>query len=327
MVEYLRVFGPVGLCFLPASASVYEADRPRKVFRTYFDRRGIPCVTRLPVPGECWQSRGSWRSVRPLGKSLPVRQGRHNAGPSTQARSQQVALPACLEKLNLAPQQQAQIQEIVRDYDADVASVWKQFSGRYLETIRTEATLLSAIEDNLTEPQRQQVRDQRRRVAQHEKAIAGTNGKAKQETVKPVRGRARTRDCRCAADLPSRRRRPTRSRKSTSAASAGRIVASRAFTIDWCRWKRTSSWRSRRFSRKINCSNCVRFARVRRPPYRLRPPVRWMRCGPGEVSRLSRRGEEVHRPATAKRSFLHFHPIHTKGIHRETHLLLTGTHR
>jgi Skp family chaperone for outer membrane proteins len=109
-----------------------------------------------------------------------------NPGLCTQASSQQVALPACLEKLNLAPPQQAQIQEIVRDYDADVASVWKQFSGRYLETIRTEAILLSAIEDNLTEPQRQQVREQRRRVAQHEKAIAGASGKAKQETVKPV---------------------------------------------------------------------------------------------------------------------------------------------
>ena len=109
-----------------------------------------------------------------------------NPGPSTQAPSRQVALPTCLEKLNLTPQQQAQIQEIVCDYDADVASVWKQFSDRYLETIRTEAILLSAIEDNLTEPQRQQVRDQRRRVAQHEKAIAGTNVKAKQETAKPV---------------------------------------------------------------------------------------------------------------------------------------------
>jgi hypothetical protein len=109
-----------------------------------------------------------------------------NPGPSTQAPSQRVALPTGLEKLNLTPQQQAQIQEIVRDYDADVASVWKQFSDRYLETIRTEAVLLSAIEDNLTEPQRQQVRDQRRRVAQHEKAIAGTNVKAKQETAKPA---------------------------------------------------------------------------------------------------------------------------------------------
>ena len=107
-------------------------------------------------------------------------------GPSTQASSQQVALPTILEKLNLAPQQQAQIQEIIRDYDTDVASVWKQFSDRYLETIRTEAILLSAIEDNLTEPQRQQVRDQRRRVAQHEKVLAGTNVKAKQETAKPI---------------------------------------------------------------------------------------------------------------------------------------------
>ena len=110
----------------------------------------------------------------------------NNPGLSSQVPSQQVALPACLEKLNLAPEQQAQLQEIVRDYDADVASVWKQFSDRYLETLKTEAILLSAIEDNLTEPQRQQVRDQRRRVAQHEKAIAGANVKAKQETVKPV---------------------------------------------------------------------------------------------------------------------------------------------
>lgn len=107
-------------------------------------------------------------------------------GPSTLAPSQQVALPTCLEGLSLSPQQQAQIQEIVRDYDADIASVWKQFSDRYLETIRTEALLLSAIEDNLTEPQRQQVRDQRRRVAQHEKAIARKDVKARQETARPV---------------------------------------------------------------------------------------------------------------------------------------------
>ena len=75
---------------------------------------------------------------------------------------------------------------LFRDYDADVASVWKQFSDRYLETIRTEATLLSAIEDNLTETQRQQVRGQRRRVAQHEKKLAKTNAEGKEETAKPV---------------------------------------------------------------------------------------------------------------------------------------------
>jgi hypothetical protein len=103
-----------------------------------------------------------------------------------QSPSPQMSLPTCLEKLNLTPQQQAKIQEVVCDYDADVSSVWKQFSDRYLETIRTEAILLSAIEDNLTDTQRQQVRDQRRRVARHEKAIAATTVKAQQESAKPV---------------------------------------------------------------------------------------------------------------------------------------------
>jgi hypothetical protein len=105
---------------------------------------------------------------------------------SAQVQPKPVALPACLEKLNLTPQQQTQIKEIVCDYDADVATVWTQFSDRYLETIRTEAILLSAIEDNLTEPQRQQVREQRRRVAKREKALAGKNVDTQQETVKPV---------------------------------------------------------------------------------------------------------------------------------------------
>ena len=115
-------------------------------------------------------------------------------GPCALAPSQQVALPPCLEELSLAPQQRAQIQEIVRDYDVDVASVWKQFSDRYLETIRTEAILLSAIEDNLTEPQRQQVRDERRRVAQREKTLAGTTPKPNTRPPSPsARSRKRSR--------------------------------------------------------------------------------------------------------------------------------------
>ena len=137
--------------------------------------RGVLAVAGVLVIGSAFSQEPTAAAVKPT-----------NPGPSTHAQSPQVALPSCLEKLTLAPQQQAQIQEIVRDYDADVASVWKQFSGRYQETIRTEAILLSAIEDNLTEPQRQQVREQRRRVAQHEKALAGTNVKPKQETAKPA---------------------------------------------------------------------------------------------------------------------------------------------
>ena len=101
------------------------------------------------------------------------------------APSEATAIPACLEVLDLSPEQQGQVQEIIRDYDADVASVWKQFNDRYMEAIQTEALLLCAIEDNLTEAQRNQVRNQRRRVAHREKSIEGTKGKPNQATDKP----------------------------------------------------------------------------------------------------------------------------------------------
>jgi len=97
----------------------------------------------------------------------------------------EVTIPTCLEKLTLTKQQQEQIKQIVRDYDADLALVWKQFGISYLETVRTEAQLLTAIEDNLTDAQRKQVRDQRRKTAQHQKSLAGTDDKPNQATTKP----------------------------------------------------------------------------------------------------------------------------------------------
>jgi hypothetical protein len=108
-----------------------------------------------------------------------------SGSPQTKAAPSDVAIPACLEKLTLTQQQQEQIKQIVRDYDADLASVWKQFGTRYLETVRTEALLLAAIEDNLTDAQRKQVRDQRRKTAQHQKSLAGTDDKPNQATTKP----------------------------------------------------------------------------------------------------------------------------------------------
>jgi len=102
------------------------------------------------------------------------------------AQTEPVAIPEFLEKLKLSQQQQDQVKEIVRDYDVDIAAVWNQFSVRYRDTIRTETLLLAAIEDNLTEAQRTQVRDQRRKVAQHEKSLAGTNSKPNQATTPPA---------------------------------------------------------------------------------------------------------------------------------------------
>jgi hypothetical protein len=107
-------------------------------------------------------------------------------GLPAKAASASVAIPTCLASLTLTSQQQEQIKEIVREYDADLASVWKQFGDRYLETIRTESSLLAAIEDNLTEPQRKQAREQRRKTAQHQKVLAATDVKPNQATAKPA---------------------------------------------------------------------------------------------------------------------------------------------
>lgn len=106
--------------------------------------------------------------------------------PRSKAASSNVAIPSCLTTLTLSQQQQNQIKQIVRDYDEDLASVWKEFGGRYLQAIRTEALLLAAIEDNFTEAQRQQVRDQRRKTAQHQKTLASTDVKPNQATTRPA---------------------------------------------------------------------------------------------------------------------------------------------
>ena len=101
-------------------------------------------------------------------------------------RTGEVAIPECLEKLKLSDSQQEQIKEIVGKYDTDLASAWKEFSGRYMETIKTEVLLLAAIEDNLSEAQRTQVRLQRRKMAIQEKALAGADGKPNLATATPV---------------------------------------------------------------------------------------------------------------------------------------------
>lgn len=113
---------------------------------------------------------------------------RHAADPGShrQAAASSESIPACLDGLTLSQTQQEQIKGIVGEYDADIAKVWTQFGDIYMETIRTEAALLTAIEDNLTEPQLKQVRDQRRRTARHQKALAGTEDRPNQATAKPA---------------------------------------------------------------------------------------------------------------------------------------------
>ena len=98
-----------------------------------------------------------------------------------------VTLPFWLEKLNLSPEQQQKARTIVHEYDADVAAVWRQFSECYQQTVKIEAVLLTAIEDNLTDAQRKQARDARRKMAQRDKspAVAAVDETAAGLTLTP----------------------------------------------------------------------------------------------------------------------------------------------
>jgi len=98
----------------------------------------------------------------------------------------EAAIPECMEKLNLTEPQQTKAKEIISDYDAKLAMVWKQFGEKYMATVRTECMLLAAIEDGLTESQRTAVHAQRRQVAHAEKALEGKGTKLNKATEKPV---------------------------------------------------------------------------------------------------------------------------------------------
>jgi hypothetical protein len=102
------------------------------------------------------------------------------------AHHDSAAIPDCVQKLGLSPAQHDQVKEIVRSYDVSLGTVWKQFSHRYMQTIAMESSLLAAIEDNLTEPQRTLVRGERRKTAQHEQTVAATSDKPNQATAKPT---------------------------------------------------------------------------------------------------------------------------------------------
>ena len=98
----------------------------------------------------------------------------------------ETAIPECMEKLKLSEEQQSKAKEIIGSYDQKLDAVWKQFSVKYMATIRTECLMLAAVEDGLTETQRNAVHAQRRQLAHAEKALEGTNARANQSTEKPA---------------------------------------------------------------------------------------------------------------------------------------------
>lgn len=117
---------------------------------------------------------------KPAGKAQPVR-----AESQSRVQNEAPALPECLTKLELSAQQSQQITAIIQDYDQSLGTVWNQFGQRYMQAIVMETSLLAAIEDNLSDDQRKQVRDQRHKTAQHERAMAATNAKPNQAKADP----------------------------------------------------------------------------------------------------------------------------------------------
>ena len=100
-------------------------------------------------------------------------------------------LPKCLDKLNLSDDQKTKAREIVGKYDAKIEKTWKRFSAKYMDTVRTEVALLVAVEDHLSDAQRESVRTERSKVAQSEQATEKqapekSNAKADAANRKPT---------------------------------------------------------------------------------------------------------------------------------------------
>jgi hypothetical protein len=118
--------------------------------------------------------------VLTVGTAFGQEPGSKAAKPVTKnitAAAEPSALPECLEKLKLSAEQQEQVKGISQKYDQSIGMVWKQFGDRYMQTIKLETAMLAAIEDNLTDAQRQQVQDERRKTAHSEAAPAAGHKK------------------------------------------------------------------------------------------------------------------------------------------------------
>jgi Spy/CpxP family protein refolding chaperone len=147
-----------GFCSVP---TVLAAPRNRILWRNAICLLAVACV---------------WTLAPAVAKDRGHTKGQPSQG-STAAQAEPVAIPDCLESLKLTAEQQDRIREVVREYDTKLDKVWGQFRYEYRETIRVETLLLAAIEDNLTDAQRTQLRSERRRVARQEKAMQAAGEK------------------------------------------------------------------------------------------------------------------------------------------------------
>lgn len=124
-------------------------------------------------------------SVMALDDTKPVEKANVEAKTAHTTHTE-AAIPECMEKLNLTEPQQTKAKEVISDYDAKLAIVWKQFGDKYMATVRTECLMLSAVEDGLTETQRTAVHALRRQVAHAEQKSEGNHAQTNKATEKPA---------------------------------------------------------------------------------------------------------------------------------------------
>lgn len=74
-------------------------------------------------------------------------------------------LPDFLANLNLTSEQKDKIKAICNECEKDRENAWHRFHASYREAIGIEASMMAAIEENLTEAQRKHIRNQRERIA------------------------------------------------------------------------------------------------------------------------------------------------------------------
>lgn len=82
-------------------------------------------------------------------------------------------LEGMLERLKLTADQKEKIKKICKDSESEREATWKAFGIRYREAVAIEASMLAAIEDNLSDAQRKNIREHRRRHRHHSDAAAG----------------------------------------------------------------------------------------------------------------------------------------------------------
>lgn len=73
-------------------------------------------------------------------------------------------LPDFLSNLKLTDDQKSKLKGICHECDSEREMTWRQFGQKYRETIQIEASMLAAIEENLTEHQRKLINNQRDRT-------------------------------------------------------------------------------------------------------------------------------------------------------------------